>query len=50
MKNTITVLLGGLLAVLPQAITTLPHGYAELATAVIAVLSALYHLFQPAPQ
>ena len=49
MKNTLTTILVGLLAAAPQFVATLPADDKALATALLAFLGALYHLYQPSP-
>jgi hypothetical protein len=49
MKNTITLLLSAAITVGPQFIPALPANYKDAATAALAFLSALYHLYQSSP-
>ncbi|MBV8359375.1 MAG: hypothetical protein JO189_15780 [Deltaproteobacteria bacterium] len=44
-----TIVAGALLTVAPQAIGTLPAPYRDTASAVLAALVAMYHLYQPSP-
>jgi len=48
-KNIVTLILGTTLTMAPQFIAAIPQPYATCATAAIALLAAIYHLFQPSP-
>jgi hypothetical protein len=47
--NIATIIIGALLTVAPQIIGTLPAGSREAATAILAAVVAIYHLYQPNP-
>lgn len=47
--NWITILIGGLVTVVPQMISALPPPYRDVATAVIGVIVAAWHLYRPSP-
>lgn len=49
-RNYLTALLTGALAIVPQFIHFLPPDVATAATAGIAFVGAIYHLFQPTPK
>jgi hypothetical protein len=47
--NWITIIGGAMLTVLPQIVSSVPDTYKDVATAGLAVVVALWHLYQPAP-
>jgi len=47
--NVITILLGALVTVLPQLAPAVPEPYTAAATAIVAGLVMLWHLYQPSP-
>lgn len=49
MPAWLTVLIGGLLTAAPQYVPMLPHEVQGALTAVFAVATSMFHLFQPAP-
>lgn len=49
MKNIVTPVIGGLLAVLPLLVPGLPHETQAIAVAGISLLGSIYHLFQDNP-
>ena len=44
-----TILIAAGLAALPGFIAALPPDYAAAASAIVAALASLYHLYQPVP-
>lgn len=49
MPAWLTVVLGTALTVAPQFIAALPAEVGNLATAVMAMATSIYHLYQPSP-
>jgi hypothetical protein len=47
--NWVTVLIAAGATALPTFISSLPLEYAAVASAVIAALASIYHLYQPVP-
>ncbi len=47
--NLMTILLGGVVAALPQISGLIPQPYQACVTAAVAMLGYLYHLYTPAP-
>ena len=48
-KHYVTLALAFVLTLAPQAMTFVPAPYRDVASATVALLSSLYHLFQAAP-
>jgi hypothetical protein len=48
-RNIATVLVSGVVVLMPQLVSQLPPVYRELATAIVGVLIALFHLWEPSP-
>ena len=46
MKNTLTLIVGGLLTLAPQFMPFIPQPYAAAATGLLGFLTGLYHLYQ----
>jgi hypothetical protein len=49
MPSWATILIAAGLAALPTFISALPPDYAAAASATIAALASVYHLYQPVP-
>lgn|GEM_PF-2676578 len=49
LKHYVTLALAFVLTLAPQAMTFVPPAYRDLASAVMALLSSIYHLFQATP-
>lgn len=49
LRHYLTLLLGMVLAITPQLISSIPPAYADTATAAVTLLTSLYHLLQTAP-
>jgi hypothetical protein len=47
--NWMTVLVGALIAVLPQMAGVIPAPGKDIATAIITAIVAVWHLYQPSP-
>ena len=49
MRHCLTVIAGAALTASPAFVSALPHDYQATASAMIAALVAIYHLYQPVP-
>jgi hypothetical protein len=48
-KNYLTMAAGIAGVIVPQVLPMVPAPYAAMASALVALFSQLYHLYQPAP-
>ena len=47
--NLLTIVGGAVLTVLPQVVASIPSPYKDVATAALAAVVSVYHLWQPSP-
>ncbi len=48
-RHFLTIAVTALIVVGPQLVVAVPPDFRDLASALFAVLGALYHLYQPSP-
>jgi hypothetical protein len=49
MGSWLTIIVGGLLTVVPQLVAAVPSPYKDIASASLAAAVAAWHLYQPSP-
>lgn len=49
-QNLISVLMGGLVTIVPQVIPMLPAEWRTVVTGLLGVAVSVWHLYQPAPK
>jgi hypothetical protein len=48
-ENIVTIVVGGIITMLPQLVDAVPLEYRTLASGIIAAIVAWWHLYQPSP-